>query len=67
MKRLKLFGILTLVILVLIVILQNTEEVRTNLLFMEVTMPRALLLLVTLLIGLVVGILVARRLRRSAK
>jgi lipopolysaccharide assembly protein A len=42
---------------VLIVILQNTEPVETRVLFLSVTMPRAVLLLVTTVIGFLLGIL----------
>jgi len=38
--------------------LQNTDSVDTNLLFVTITMPRALLLLGTFLSGFAVGILV---------
>jgi len=44
-----------LVVLTVIVILQNTQAVDTKLLFVTVTMPRALLLLVTFLGGLAMG------------
>jgi uncharacterized integral membrane protein len=44
-----------LVVLTVIVILQNTQAVDTKLLFVTVTMPRALLLLVTFLCGLAMG------------
>jgi uncharacterized integral membrane protein len=56
MKKMK--NIITLVIslLIAIIVLQNTQSVETKLLFMKVTMPRALLLLVTLLVGFVIGI-----------
>jgi len=40
-----------------VVIFQNTEPVETRLLFMKITMPRAGLLAMTLLIGIVSGIL----------
>jgi len=44
-----------LVVLTVIVILQNTQAIDTKLLFVTVTMPRALLLLVTFLCGLAMG------------
>ena len=40
--------IVLLVVLAIIVIFQNTQAVETKLLFVTVTMPRALLLMVTL-------------------
>lgn len=45
-------------ILVLIVIIQNTQTVTTRLLFMEISMPRALLLIVMLAVGFAAGVLV---------
>jgi uncharacterized integral membrane protein len=50
-SNLKLTGIALAVILVLVVILQNTEQVVTKLLWLEIPMPRAVLLLVTFLVG----------------
>ena len=44
-----------LVVLAIIVIFQNTQAVETKLLFVTVTMPRALLLMVAFLVGLAVG------------
>ena len=48
-------------LLVLIVVLQNTESVRTDLLFVSITMPRAVLLFVTFVIGFLLGLFVRRR------
>lgn len=42
-----------------IVALQNTEAVETHILFATVTMPRAVLLLTTLVIGFASGILMS--------
>jgi uncharacterized integral membrane protein len=64
-SNLKLTGISLAVILVLIVILQNTEQVVTKVLWLELTMPRALLLCVTFLVGFGSGYLA--RLLRSRK
>ena len=44
------------VILVAVVILQNTESVETRLLFVTVEMPRAMLLFLALLIGFGLGL-----------
>ena len=49
-------------IVILIVVLQNTEVVETKLLFMSVSMPRAALLFGTLLVGFALGVLMAGRL-----
>ncbi len=54
-------------ILLLVVILQNTETVATRLLFVTVEMPRAALLLLTLLIGFVLGLIAALSVSRRKK
>ena len=59
MVRAKLIAAVVLIGLVLVVILQNTQPVETRFLFVSVTMPRAALLGLTMLIGVAVGILVA--------
>jgi len=59
MKRFKLISIAILTILGIIIILQNTEQVETRLLFLSITMPRAILLMGTTLIGFALGILVS--------
>ncbi|NNC90103.1 MAG: LapA family protein [Akkermansiaceae bacterium] len=46
-------------VVALILVLQNTDNVETRLLFTTVTMPRAVLLLITFLLGIIVGLLVA--------
>jgi uncharacterized integral membrane protein len=57
--RAKLFVALGLVLLVLIVVFQNTQQVETRFLFLTLTMPRAALLATTLLVGVAIGMLVA--------
>ena len=59
MTKLKLAALLVLSVLAIVLILQNTQAVETRLLFVTVTMPRAALLIFTLLIGFTCGILVA--------
>lgn len=59
MVRAKQIAALVLVAVVLIVVLQNTQPVETKFLFISVTMPRAALLAVTMLIGIAVGMLAA--------
>jgi len=59
MKRMKLIVALLAVLLVVIVILQNTQPVATRLLFITVTMPNAVLIGLSLLIGVAAGILIA--------
>lgn len=62
MKKFRPIAVVVLAVLVLVVVLQNTESVRTKLLFVTVEMPRALLLLVTMLVGVVVGLVAGMRL-----
>jgi uncharacterized integral membrane protein len=59
MAKLKIYGAVILIVLMLIVVLQNTEQVETKLLFITITMPRAALLALTLLIGMAVGMLIS--------
>jgi len=42
-------------VLVIIVVLQNTQSVETRILLVTLSMPRAVLLCVTLLVGVVLG------------
>jgi uncharacterized integral membrane protein len=55
MKKLKMTVIAAVSLLVLIVVLQNTQSVETKLFFITITMPRAFLLFLTFLFGFVVG------------
>ncbi len=59
MNRFKMISIAILVLLGVIIILQNTEPVETKLLFLSMTMPRAILLMGTTMIGFALGILVS--------
>ncbi len=59
MKKAKRIGVLAAVVLGVTVILQNTQPVETRLLFVKITMPNAILLGLTLLIGTALGILIA--------
>ena len=59
MKRFKMISIAILAILGVIIILQNTEPVETKLLILSITMPRAILLIGTTLIGFALGILIS--------
>ena len=58
MVRVKLIAGLVLVAVILVVVFQNKQPVETKLLFLTLTMPRAALLGLTMLIGIAVGILV---------
>ena len=57
MSAVKAIVIVILAILCMIVVLQNTEQVESKLLFTTVTMPRAVLLFGTTLVGFVLGVL----------
>lgn len=67
MNKLKLVAIAVISLLVLIVVLQNTQAVETNLLFLTVTMPNAALLFGTLIIGFAIGVLTAGHIVSIAK
>lgn len=57
--KLKLVAALALAVLAIVVIAQNVEPVTVQLLFVSVTMPRAALLAITLLVGVAIGILIS--------
>jgi len=67
MTKFKMASLAVVALIVLIVVLQNTEAVETKLLFVSVTMPRAILLFGTFLIGFVLGVLVVGRIARKSK
>lgn len=67
MKRAKIIGAAIIALLAIIIFMQNTESVTTKLLFVTVTMPRAVLLVVTLLAGFILGVLTPGRLIRKAR
>ena len=65
MSRWKLLAVAIVAILAIIVVAQNTQAVETKLLFATVIMPRAILLLIALLVGFVLGVLAAARISRK--
>lgn len=68
MKKAKWIAIAAIIVLAVVIFLQNTEPVQARLLFLEVRMSRALLLMLTFALGLATGILVAARgLRKKGK
>ena len=67
LDRLRIIGAAILALLVLVVVLQNTEAVETKLLFVSVTMPRAALLFGTLIIGFALGVICGAWLVRGRK
>ena len=66
-SKLKVVIIAVITLLVVIVVLQNTQAVETNLLFLTVTMPNAALLFGTLIIGFAIGVLTAGHIVSAAK
>ena len=64
MSRVKITAVVVVTVLLIVVVLQNTQSVETKLLFVTIAMPRALLLFVTLLVGFVVGFVTAGRMAR---
>lgn len=56
MKAVKNTTVAILLVLVVIIVLQNTEAVETKVLFITLSMPRALLLFITLVAGIVIGL-----------
>jgi lipopolysaccharide assembly protein A len=59
MQKAKLVGACVGALLIVIVILQNTQAVTTKLLFLTVTLPNALLIGLSVLVGLAGGIFLA--------
>lgn len=59
MKKAKIIVIIIILLLVVVVFLQNTKAVETRLLFMTITMPRVLLLMLTFILGFIGGLITA--------
>jgi lipopolysaccharide assembly protein A len=58
-KKAKIWIALALLVLLIVLVLQNTESVSTRFLFFTFTLPRATLLALTMLTGIVIGLLLA--------
>lgn len=67
MNKLKAVVIGVVALIVVIVVLQNTQPVATKLLFVTMTLPNAALLFGTLIIGFTIGVLTAGHIVSSAK
>ncbi|MFT5423694.1 MAG: putative integral membrane protein [Phycisphaerales bacterium] len=67
MKKFKLIVAAIAVILVIIVILQNTESVQTQILFLDMQMPQALLLFVAMALGFIGGLIAAMTVLKKDK
>lgn len=61
MHKAKIAALVVLLALIAIVVIQNTEQVQTRVLFISIEMPRAVLLAVTALLGFLFGLLVGLR------
>jgi len=66
-NKLKIVGIAILVLIVVIMVLQNTQSFETKLLFLTVKMLNAALLVGTLIIGFAIGVLTAGHIVSSVK
>ena len=58
MKNVKNIFVFVLAMVGIIIAFQNTDQVETQILFFTITMPRAVLLFLTLLIGFITGMMV---------
>ena len=67
LTKAKLIGAAIGVILLVILTFQNLQQVETRILFMTITMPRAVLIAATALIGFALGVLLGQSLRRPKK
>jgi uncharacterized integral membrane protein len=67
MKKVKLVAIVIASVVALIVVLQNTEVTPARILFWDLPMSRALLLILTFVLGFVVGVLVASNFLRKKR
>ena len=67
MKTVKNLSAAALLVVIIIVVFQNTETVETKILFATLSMPRALLLVMTLLIGVVIGLILGTKRPRLTK
>lgn len=59
MNKIKLIVAAVIALLGIIIIVQNQEPMETKILFLTVTMPRFILLLITAMLGFAVGVLAA--------
>ena len=66
-NKIKLVALIVVVVLAVIIFLQNTETVDTRILLLTFQMSRALLLILTFLLGLLTGILLTSNFLRKKK
>ena len=58
-RTVKLIAMVVIAVLAVVIFLQNTEPVETRILLLTVRMSRALLLILTFILGFATGVLVA--------
>lgn len=64
-NKAKLVVLIVVVVLAVIIFLQNTQTVETRILLLKFQMSRALLLILTFLLGLLTGVLLATNVLRK--
>jgi len=67
MKKAKIIILAVISILALIIFVQNTEVVKTKILFMTIEMSRALLLILTFGLGFATGLIVSFMLKKPGQ
>ena len=65
MQKIRLILSVVLIALVLVFVLQNMTVVEVKFLFWSLSVPRSLLIFVTLLLGVIIGWFIAGTLRKS--
>ncbi len=66
-KQMRIIIAVLIAVLVIILLVQNSGTAATKLLFVTVSMPLAILLLITFLLGLAVGLLWAGQIARKGR
>lgn len=66
-NKIKLVALIVVIVLAVIIFLQNTDSVETRILLLRFQMSRALLLMLTFLLGLLTGVLVTTNFLRKKK
>jgi len=67
MRKAKIIVILIILLLSLIVFVQNRQAVGTKLLFVTITMPLVLLLILTFIMGSILGLVIASYVLRGPR
>lgn len=67
MRKVKLIAIVALLIFTVVIFLQNTEPMEARILLLKVQMSRVLMLMLTFVLGLVMGILIATGVLRKKR